>query len=109
MRRIAVVNHKGGTGKTTTAVHLAAGLAAAGSRVLLVELDPQGNVGQWFGLDDDEVRMAELVTRRLVAVEAAVPVRENLDVIASDWRLAEAEETLVTSRERHKWLANRLS
>ena len=108
MRRIAVVNHKGGTGKTTTAVHLAAGLATAGRSVLLADLDPQGNVGAWFGLDADECSMAEMAQGRLTAAEALIEVRENLDVIASDWRLAEAEELLVTSREREKWLSNRL-
>jgi chromosome partitioning protein len=108
MRRIAVVNHKGGTGKTTTAVHLAAGLATAGRSVLLADLDPQGNVGAWFGLDPDECSMAEMAQGRLTAAEALIEVRENLDVIASDWRLAEAEELLVTSREREKWLTNRL-
>ena len=82
MRRIAVVNHKGGTGKTTTAVHLAAGLASAGRSVLLADLDPQGNVGAWFGLDPDECSMAELAQGRLTAAEALLEVRENLDVIA---------------------------
>jgi chromosome partitioning protein len=108
MRRIAVVNHKGGTGKTTTAVHLGAGLAAAGRSVLLVDLDPQGNVGAWFGLDPDECSMSDLAQGRLTASEARIEVRDNLDVIASDWRLAEAEELLVTGREREKWLSNRL-
>lgn len=107
-RRIAVVNHKGGTGKTTTAVHLAAGLADAGRTVLLCDLDPQGNVGAWFGLEADECSMAELAQGRLTAPEALIEVREHLDVIASDWRLAEAEETLITGRERERWLSNRL-
>lgn len=109
MRRIAVVNHKGGTGKTTTAVHLAAGLADEGRRVLLIDLDPQGNVGQWFGLDDEDLRVSALARGRTPAVDAIVEVRENLDVLASDWRLAEVEEALVRGKERERWLKNRLA
>lgn len=109
MRKIAVVNHKGGTGKTTTAVHLAAGLAAEQERVLLVDLDPQGNVGQWFGLDDEEVFLDELMLGVRTVEECSVEVRENLSVIASDWRLAEAEQELIRGEERERWLVDRLA
>lgn len=109
MRRIAVVNHKGGTGKTTTAVHLAAGLASRDDRVLLIELDPQGNVGAWFGLDAADARMAPLMSGQVTADKARVGVRDNLDVIASDWRLAETEERLIWGQERERSLANRLA
>lgn len=108
MRKLAVVNHKGGTGKTTTAVHLAAGLADLGHKVLLVDLDPQGNVGTWFGLDGDETQLPALLAREIEVDDAIVEVRENLDVIASDWRLAEVEEDLIRGRERERGLSNRL-
>jgi chromosome partitioning protein len=108
-RRIAIVNHKGGTGKTTTAVHLAAGLADRDYRVLLVDADPQGNVAAWFGLDASKCRMADLALSRVTARNARVEVREHLDVIASDWRLAEAEERLVRGPEREHWLRKRLA
>ncbi|MDX1624074.1 MAG: ParA family protein [Gemmatimonadota bacterium] len=108
MRKISVVNHKGGTGKTTTAVHLGAGLAERGRRVLLVDLDPQGNVGQWFGLEEGETRMTDLLYGDRGPGESAIEVRENLRVIASDWRLAEAEEELIVGEERERWLKNRL-
>ena len=108
MRRIAVVNHKGGTGKTTTAVHLAAGLAEAGHRTLLLDLDPQGNVGAWFGVEPDAVRMNELLTGDRAFRDARVEVRDGLDLVASDWRLAEAEETLIESGERERWLIKRM-
>ncbi len=109
MRRIAVVNHKGGTGKTTTAVHLAAGLADLGHQVLLLELDPQGNVGTWFGIDKRDTCMAEFLSGELDAYDSLVEVRDNLDVIASDWRLAETEERLIWGQERERGLANRLA
>lgn len=52
MRTLAIVNHKGGTAKTTTAVSLAAAYAAAGARVLLVDLDGQASASGWLGADD---------------------------------------------------------
>lgn len=92
-RRIAVINHKGGTGKTTTAVHVAAGLADAGERVLLVDFDPQGNVGVWFGLDHDRT-IADFLLGRAEAKDVIVPVRPNLDCILSDESLSRAQELL---------------
>jgi len=89
-RRLAILNHKGGTGKTTTAVNLAAGVAERGLRVLLVDTDAQGNVGVSLGISGERSLYHVLVHAEDPAV-AAVPVRKHLDVITSDPSLAAAE------------------
>ena len=82
MRKIAVVNMKGGVGKTTTAIHLAAGFADRGARVLLVDADPQGTVAQVL-----RVRPTETLSEMMLGAEADTIVlrgaRPNLDLIAS--------------------------
>jgi len=106
-RRIAVFNHKGGTGKTTTAVNLAAGLAERGLKVLLVDADGQGNVGASLGIRGEQTLYHVLVTG-IRADEAAVPVRQNLDVLTSNELLAAAELYLAERPNRHRILRERL-
>lgn len=106
-RRIAVFNHKGGTGKTTTAVNLAAGLAERGRRVLLVDADGQGNVGACLGISGDK-SLYHVLVNGFPASEAAVPVRRNLDVLCSNELLAAAELHLASLPNRHRVLRERL-
>src|SRR5262245_14598767 len=82
-RRIAVFNHKGGTGKTTTSVNLAAGLAERGLRVLLIDADGQGNVGASLGIRGEHT-LYHVLVHGMRADAAAVPVRQNLDVLTSN-------------------------
>lgn len=106
-RRLAVFNHKGGTGKTTTAVSVAAGLAEAGKRVLLVDVDAQGNVGVSLGVRGERTLYHVLVLGTDPR-DAAIPVRDKLDVITSNESLAAAELYLAGRPHRDRVLRERM-
>ena len=97
--RLAVFNHKGGTGKTTTSVSIAAGIAARGLRVLLVDTDSQGNVGVSLGVKAEKTLYHVLVMGTRPA-DAAVCVRPNLELLASNETLAAAELYLAGRQNR---------
>jgi len=106
-RRLAIFNHKGGTGKTTTSVSIAAGLAARGLRVLLVDTDSQGNVGVSLGVKAT-TSLYHVLVMGIRASEAAVNVRPNLDVLVSNETLAAAELYLAGRQNRDRILRERL-
>ena len=106
---IAIVNQKGGVGKTTTAINLAAAVGKAGKRCLLIDLDPQGNATSGVGVDKRQVRLS---TYELLLGQAKVEdVRlvtgfHNLDVLPCSIRLAGAEVELVDmDRRKNRLLA----
>jgi chromosome partitioning protein len=105
--RLAVFNHKGGTGKTTTSVSLAAGLASRGLRVLLVDTDSQGNVGVSLGVKAEKSLYHVLVMGARPA-DVAVRVRPNLDVVVANETLAAAELYLAGRQNRDRVLRERL-
>jgi chromosome partitioning protein len=107
-RYIAVFNHKGGTGKTTTAVSIAAGLAAKGKRVLLVDTDAQGNVAVSLGTNVERSLYHVLVMGLRVS-DAVKTVRPNLDLLPSNETLAAAELYLAGRQNRDRVLSERLS
>jgi chromosome partitioning protein len=106
-RRMAIFNHKGGTGKTTTSVSIAAGLALKGYRVLLVDTDSQGNVGVSLGVKTDKT-LYHCLVMGLRPQDVAVKVRENLDVLPSNETLAAAELYLAGRQNRDRILRDRL-
>jgi chromosome partitioning protein len=109
-RRIAILNQKGGTGKTTTAVNLAAGLAEREQQALLVDSDAQGNVGVSLGVAGEK-SLYHVLVESAEPTEVAVPVRSHLDVITSDATLAAAEIWLArqNSDQRSRVLTKRLN
>ncbi len=86
MRKIAIVNRKGGVGKTTTAVNVAAGLARIGHRVLLIDTDTQGHCSRLLGVNPDK-GLAELIDGTATPTEAIKEVREELFLLAGSKRL----------------------
>ena len=107
-RRIAVLNQKGGTGKTTTAINLAAGFAAKGLRVLLIDMDAQGNVGVSLGVNW-EAGAYHLLMENKTVDDCAVPIRKNLDVIVSNESLAAAEILMANMENRERFLKNAMT
>jgi chromosome partitioning protein len=110
-RIITIANQKGGVGKTTTAVNLAASLAAAERRTLVVDIDPQGNAGSALGVARDEVERS-VYSVLLEGLPAAAAIRRTelkfLDLLPSSRHLVGAELELAGEEGRERRLARAL-
>ena len=97
-RIIAIANQKGGVGKTTTSINLAASLAIKGKKVLLIDTDPQGNATSGFGIEKNEVEntIYELILEECSIQDCIIKdVLPNISIIPSNVNLAAAEIELI--------------
>ena len=110
-RIVALVNQKGGVGKTTSTVNLAAALAIEGGRVLVVDIDPQGNATSSFGIDKQELdaTLYDALVEQIDPAETIIAgVRERVDLLPATPTLAAAEVELVSQSRREHRLADTL-
>ena len=111
-RVIAIVNQKGGVGKTTTTVNLGASLALLGRRVLIVDIDPQGNTTTGVGIDKRAVArdIYSTLLQHAPISDVALPTEvENLTIVPATLNLAGAEVELVSVMQRENRLKSALS
>jgi chromosome partitioning protein len=109
-RKIQIQNFKGGVGKTTTSINLAHALAMRGNKVLLIDLDHQGNATNGLGYQVTETTptLFHVLKEGFDYKDVVATVRENLDLLPSNRETAEAEEALQYERRREEILKRRL-
>ena len=109
---VSFSNQKGGVGKTTTCVNMAAYIAASGKRVLLIDMDPQGNATTGMGLSKSSLKKSVynvLIDEEKASDNIMKTELEGLDILPSNIDLAGAEVELVYKRSREKVLNNALA
>ncbi len=109
MRTIAVINQKGGVGKTTTTANLAHALALNNYKVVAIDLDPQGHLGVSFGIHDHEVAgIDEVLLQGVPITDCVIEVREGLMLVQAGTKLGEIEQMVNGGSSRGNLLRNAL-
>ncbi len=111
MRTIAIVNQKGGCGKTTTSISLASYIADSGRKVLLVDCDPQSHASMGLGIDTEDLDRTTydlLMDPGLHVRDAAITVSERLDIVPSNVVLSAVEQQLSGQPDRENRLRRKL-
>tara|TARA_A100001015_G_C15042734_1_gene740923 strand:- start:2977 stop:3717 length:741 start_codon:yes stop_codon:yes gene_type:complete len=108
MRRFAVINYKGGTGKTTTVVSLAYALNLKGKRVLIIDTDPQGSAGYHLGVEPTKT-LYDVIVKDGDLNECIYTIRQGLDIIPSNEHVFPAELKMTQMKERELVLKRKLS
>lgn len=111
-KTVSILNQKGGVGKTTTAVNLSAAIGAKGKKLLLVDIDPQGNSTSGYGINKREIKNSsyEVLTGEIKASEAIIKTEfEGVDLIPANMNLAGAELEIIDMKNRESILKTALA
>src|SRR5262250_1203535 len=102
-RVLAIANQKGGVGKTTTAINLGTALAAVGERVLIIDLDPQGNASTGLGVDQRQISTFDVLSGHATIMQAIVPTPNvpRLSIVPATIDLMSFEREAGASGGRH--------
>lgn len=105
---ISIVNQKGGTGKTTTTINLGSALARLGKKVLLIDLDPQGNLSYSLGVTETKYSMAH-VFEGTKSINEVIVKKDGLSIVPGTGELVDIEISLVNQDNRESFLKERIS
>ncbi len=107
MKTIALINQKGGTGKTTTAINLSSSLASLGKKILLIDFDPQANLTYSFGVQPEKGSITEFLQGKQT-LQALLVNKEEINILPSSPVLADFEVSIVNKIGRENFLKERL-